>query len=194
MTALLWVLLLASADREIRVIADGPGATQATLQRFEGGKPAGPAVRVAVGRAGVAASKKEGDGHSPAGTYRVESIFGHASAAAAARHRFQLPYRQLTPLTRCVDDPASRNYNRILEETPVNKDWKSAEAMLIPDYQWGAVISYNTASPQPAAGSCIFLHVTDSIGKPTAGCTAMPEPALLELLRWITPGTRITWR
>ncbi|MDX2152496.1 MAG: L,D-transpeptidase family protein [Bryobacteraceae bacterium] len=194
MTCFVLALLLAQAPRTIIVTADGPGETTATLQRYENGTPVGAPVRVALGRAGMAAAKNEGDGRSPAGSFRIESVFGHAPWSEAARHGFQLPYRPLTSQTRCVDDPRSSHYNRILEETPANKDWTSAEEMLIPDYKWGAVISYNTGRPTPGAGSCIFLHVTRSIEKPTAGCTAMSEADLLDLLRWATPDTVLIQR
>src|SRR3712207_8482067 len=39
-------------------------------------------------------------------------------------------------------------------------------------------------------GSCIFLHVWRGPRSSTAGCTAMAEPALAELLRWLDPARR----
>jgi D-alanyl-D-alanine dipeptidase len=34
-------------------------------------------------------------------------------------------------------------------------------------------------------GSCIFLHIWAGPSKGTAGCTAMPQPRLETLLRWL---------
>ena len=53
-----------------------------------------------------------------------------------------------------------------------------------PAYNYGAVIAYNTART-PGLGSAIFLHV--STGGSTAGCVALPQGQLLEVLRWLDP-------
>jgi D-alanyl-D-alanine dipeptidase len=36
-------------------------------------------------------------------------------------------------------------------------------------------------------GSCIFFHLWRNEKTPTVGCTAMPEPILVELLAWLDP-------
>jgi L,D-peptidoglycan transpeptidase YkuD (ErfK/YbiS/YcfS/YnhG family) len=56
-------------------------------------------------------------------------------------------------------------------------------------YKWGLVVAHNAAR-MPRAGSCIFLHIWKNSGSPTAGCTAMPERDLVNLLRWLKPGAR----
>ena len=53
-----------------------------------------------------------------------------------------------------------------------------------PAYNYGAVIAYNAART-PGLGSAIFLHV--STGGATAGCVALPQGQLLEVLRWLDP-------
>ncbi len=54
-------------------------------------------------------------------------------------------------------------------------------------YRWLLVVDYNLDPPRPGAGSCIFVHVWRSPEKGTAGCTAMPEARLVELLGWLDP-------
>jgi L,D-peptidoglycan transpeptidase YkuD (ErfK/YbiS/YcfS/YnhG family) len=37
----------------------------------------------------------------------------------------------------------------------------------------------------PGNGSCIFLHIWRGPGQGTAGCTAMPEQNLKEIIHWL---------
>ena len=53
-------------------------------------------------------------------------------------------------------------------------------------YKWGVFVAHNAAA-QPRAGSCIFMHIWKNSSTATAGCTAMAERDLVELLRWLDP-------
>lgn len=130
--------------------------------------------------------KKEGDGKSPAGIFRIGTAFG---SAAQAPGDWKLSYIRLTPTVECVDDPASKFYNRIVDRSSVAADWNSSEHMLAVGaaYRWGAVIQNNADPVVPGAGSCVFLHIWSGAGKGTAGCTAMPATNLESLLAWIDP-------
>ena len=180
---------------------DVPG----TLRRFErkGTKGAwaqvGAEVPVAVGRNGLGwgiglvetggASgplKKEGDGKAPAGVFALGTAFGFASERAAW---LRLPYVPLTPSVECVDDTASRRYNLIVDRLAVGDvDWNSSERMRsVEGYRWGLVVRHNAQPPVAGRGSCIFLHIWAGPGHGTAGCTALEEENLTELLRWLDP-------
>jgi L,D-peptidoglycan transpeptidase YkuD (ErfK/YbiS/YcfS/YnhG family) len=195
--------LPADAAQVVLVLTDGWDAKTGTMWRFERGAQgltrAGDGVPVTVGRAGLAWGrglhpeqagdgpvKKEGDGRAVAGVFRLGTAAGYA---AKAPEGVTLPYRPSTPLSRCVDDPASSHYNTLVEQgaTP---DWKSAEKMRRADglYEWLVVVEHNTApAPAPGGGSCIFLHVWRAPGKPTVGCTTMAGDTLVGLLRWLRP-------
>lgn len=54
-------------------------------------------------------------------------------------------------------------------------------------YRLGVVVDYNARRPAAGRGSCIFLHVWNGPRSFTAGCTAMAEPALAEIVRWLDP-------
>jgi D-alanyl-D-alanine dipeptidase len=88
-----------------------------------------------------------------------------------------------------VDDAASSRYNLIVDRAAVgDADWNSSERMRsVEGYRWGLVVRHNAAPPVAGQGSCIFLHVWAGAGKGTAGCTAMEEGDLTELLRWLDP-------
>jgi D-alanyl-D-alanine dipeptidase len=90
--------------------------------------------------------------------------------------------------SRCVDDRRSRYYNRIVERGKVTKDWRSAERMKFPSglYRYGIFVAHNPRNV-PGAGSCIFMHIKKSNGRPTVGCTAMGQKELLEVMRWLDP-------
>jgi len=139
--------------------------------------------------------KAEGDGRAPAGLFAIGRTFGYAERPDDGS---KMPYTRLTESWRCVDDPASASYNRVLDATGHDPDWKSAETMLRSDdlYRWVLEIDHNSgastaasgaARPLPGAGSCIFFHVWADASSPTAGCTAMARGQIEGLLRFLTP-------
>ncbi len=129
--------------------------------------------------------KHEGDGKSPAGLFAIGPAFGYDRAAPRGA---RLPYTMATSTWRCVDDPASAHYNRLLDEATVVPDWSSREDLRRDDelYRWVVEIRHN-ADASPGAGSCIFLHVWSGPGSSTAGCTAMAAPRLTALLARLDP-------
>lgn len=208
-TVSLWGKSPLSSARQILVVTTpGWDNINGKLQRYErrtgkaAWQPVGEAVPIIVGRSGLAWGsgvypaqtggpvKKEGDGRSPAGIYRVPELFGYAPKADATG--FQLPYVQATDSLECVDDVNSRYYNRLVDRNKIRRvDWKSSEDMHRKDelYRWGAVVAHNSPRVRRGGGSCIFLHIGQAVegSAGTAGCTAMREPALLEVLRWLDP-------
>ena len=135
--------------------------------------------------------KIEGDGKSPAGVFALGIAFGYAAQPLPG---IKLPYLVLTPSIECVDDPSSKNYNRIVDRSTVAVDWNSSEHMrdVGESYRWGIVIDHNAtvpgrAAPRPGGGSCVFLHIWHSPDRGTAGCTAMTRNNLESLLLWLDP-------
>jgi L,D-peptidoglycan transpeptidase YkuD (ErfK/YbiS/YcfS/YnhG family) len=130
--------------------------------------------------------KHEGDGCSPAGVFRIPFAFGYAPASEAMKVR--LPYIPVTETLAGVDDVNSKYYNQVVDSSTVTKDWESNETMLRPDglYRWGAFIAHNPRG-EPGRGSCIFFHLWNGPGRPTAGCTALAEEDVVKLLSWLDP-------
>lgn len=178
------------------------GSVRGTLRRFErkganaNWTQVGEDFEIVVGRSGLGwgagivetkgdgPSKREGDGRAPAGVFTLTRAFGFASAGDAAWLR--MPYTPLTDGVECVDDTASAHYNRVVNRADVKAaDWNSSERMReVEGYRWGVVVAHN-ARAVPGGGSCIFLHVWAGPSKGTAGCTAMEQPNLETLLRWL---------
>jgi hypothetical protein len=188
-------------------------AVDGKLQRYErthpGEKwhPVGEAITVVVGKNGLGWGsgvvpmdainvqesgdpiKKEGDGKAPAGIFALSSAFGYAGAEQSG---WRMPYISLTPSVECVDDPASKFYNRVVDRNSVGPDWNSSEHMRRPDelYRWGVVVDHNANPTRAGAGSCIFLHIWRGAGQGTVGCTAMPREQLETLLAWLDPARK----
>lgn len=169
-------------------------------------RPVGAPVTVSLGRrglgwgrglhgfaAGSGPVKREGDGRSPAGAFALEALFGYPDRQSLVAKMAKLPYWAVTPEVRCVDDPESIHYNRIVNRQIISKvDWISDESMLREDnlYSWGVVVAHNAERPVPGAGSCIFLHVWRGEGQPTAGCTASDAGVLAEIFLWLRADER----
>jgi L,D-peptidoglycan transpeptidase YkuD (ErfK/YbiS/YcfS/YnhG family) len=184
-------------------------STSGVLRAFEradaGGpwKQRGPEIPVVLGKKGLGwgrgvvnadpealPRKIEGDNKVPAGVFRLVTVFGYTPAKSAGW--VKLPYVPVTKNIEGVDDPRSRHYNRLVDRTKVARvDWRSSEQMRRDDhlYKWGVVVDHNPAAV-PGAGSLIFFHIWKSSSTPTAGCTAMPEKDLVNLIRWLDPAAR----
>lgn len=114
---------------------------------------------------------------------------GTAYGYVAARKGVSLPYVQATPELRCVDDPSSRHYNRIVSTANTAIDWQSAEHMRRQDdlYAIAIVVEHNTHDTEPGAGSCIFIHAWKGPDVGMSGCTAMSMDALEAFADWLRP-------
>jgi zinc D-Ala-D-Ala dipeptidase len=204
--------VLAPSTQILVVTTSDWNAVAGTLQRYERAqagdqwKAVGDPITVVVGEnglgwgAGVGPSndasvrgsgdpvKKEGDGKSPAGIFRISKAFGYA---AHPQPGWRLPYISLTPAVECVDDPTSKSYNRVVDNTKVTTDWNSSEHMSRIDvYRWGLVVDHNADPVIPGAGSCIFMHIWHGPDQGTAGCTAMPQERLESVIEWLDPARK----
>lgn len=188
------------------VVAANWNSTSGVLRAFERAdasgawKMRGPGIHVVLGKKGLGwgrgvvnadreamPRKIEGDNKAPAGVFRLGRVFGYAPTKSAAW--VKLPYVPVTKNIEGVDDPRSRHYNRLVDRTKVARiDWRSSEQMRRNDdlYKWGVVVDHNPAAI-PGAGSLIFFHIWKNPSTPTAGCTAMPEKDLVNLIRWLDP-------
>lgn len=132
--------------------------------------------------------KKEGDGKSPAGVFKINSmLYGYSEKPPKDT---KLKYTQVTSDWRGIDDSKSAYYNQIIDTKKIEKqDWDSFEYMKRKDhlYRWVLVVDHNTMPAKPGAGSCIFIHLWRSSESNTAGCTAMTEKNILYLIKWLDP-------
>ena len=174
-----------TAKQVVVVRSKGSRATVKACRRLSTGKyvvSLGP-YSGHVGRGGVAkkGGKREGDGKTPSGTYKLRGGFGKYKNPGVRFSWFKTDSRD-----RWVDDSNSKYYN-LHKRAPANGRWNSAEKLraMVPAYNYVQVIGYNEKRT-PGRGSAIFLHV--DTGRATAGCVSIKQKSLLKILRWEKPG------
>lgn len=141
----------------------------------------------ALGRSGRRARKREGDGATPIGRYRLTSVLYRPDRQA--RPATGLPVRPLRPVDGWCDAPADRNYNR-----PVRLPYPaSTEAMWRSDglYDIVVVLDHNARPRMRLGGSAIFIHVARPGYAPTEGCVALRAEHLRRLLARLRSGAVI---
>jgi L,D-peptidoglycan transpeptidase YkuD (ErfK/YbiS/YcfS/YnhG family) len=142
----------------------------------------GRRLSCAIGRGGIvpAGDKREGDGATPAGAWRLTRVLWRADRLA--RPRTALPCVPVGPADGWSDAPEDDAYNR-----PVRLPHPfSAERLSRADplYDLLAVTDHN-AGGAPGRGSAVFLHCWRAPRHPTAGCIAFrPGDLSWILARW----------
>lgn len=148
---------------------------------------AGLTVPVALGRGGIRANKREGDGATPRGTFRPLRVWWRADRHP--RPQTFLPVRAIGSEDAWCEDPSSRHYNRPVRlERNRHGDRLTREDCL---YDFIVEIDHNTSPRVAGRGSAVFLHLAQPDFSPTAGCVSMTRSAMLRLLERIGPQTRI---
>ena len=157
----------------------------ATRGRLEGG---GFSAACAIGRSGLSALKREGDGATPRATLRV--IGGYQR-----REGLRLPPSPRLALKTIgrtdgwCDDPRHPAYNR-----PVRLPFRAShEELWRADGLYDVVLVLDWNIPRTARwrGSAIFLHLARPGYAPTAGCIALKRQDLRRLLARLSPRASI---
>ena len=144
-------------------------------------------IPVSLGRGGIKANKREGDGGTPRGTFQPRRLWWRADRYR--RPRTFLPVRAIGPQDGWCEDPAHRHYNK-----PVRLDRDRIGDRLLRDdhlYDFVIELDHNTRPRVAGRGSAVFLHLARTNFAPTAGCVAMTRTAMLRLLARLGPDTRI---
>lgn len=137
-----------------------------------------------LGRSGLRAAKREGDGATPIGNFALRQAYFRADRLV--RPVASLSLSRVHPDDGWCDAPEDRNYNR-----PVRHPYPgSAERMWRQDglYDLVVVLGYNDRPRVAGRGSAIFMHVASPEMKPTEGCVALRRADLQRLLKALKPG------
>lgn len=156
--------------------------------RTQGWLAGGPLrVRVALGRGGIRADKREGDGGTPRGRFRPLRLWWRADRAV--RPRTLLPVRRIGPQDAWCEDPTDGRYNR-----PFRRSADMAgDRLMRADRLYDVIveIDHNTRPRVAGRGSAVFIHVARPGFAPTAGCVALRAQDLARLVQRLTSKTRI---
>jgi L,D-peptidoglycan transpeptidase YkuD (ErfK/YbiS/YcfS/YnhG family) len=144
-------------------------------------------VPVALGRSGIKANKREGDGGTPRGSFHPVRLWWRADRMM--RPRTLLPVRRIGPDEAWCEDPADRHYNR-----PIHRSANEpGDRLRRRDHLYDLIveIDHNTRPRIAGRGSGVFLHLARPAYGPTAGCIAFSHRDLRLLVSRLTPKTRI---
>ncbi|MEI8111339.1 MAG: L,D-transpeptidase family protein [Chitinophagia bacterium] len=143
-------------------------------------------MKVSLGRSGIISStlKREGDGATPAGFYRLGQLFSYESTINT-----HLPFIQVTREDKWIDDSTSSDYNTHVRGATQAKSYENLLLASI-DYKYCMVIEYNTHPVVKGRGSAIFFHITTKEYPSTAGCVAVQESDMLRILSWLDPNKK----
>ncbi len=156
------------------------------------GRLVGPGVDMAatIGRTGLTALKREGDGASPRGRFRILGGF-YRPDRFRVRPRAGFPLLALRPDDGWCDDPSDGNYNRAVRCPYLG----SHEAMWRADHVYDVVLvlDFNIRPRMRGGGSAIFFHLAQADFRPTAGCLAVGRADMLKLLPRLSTRTCIVF-
>jgi L,D-peptidoglycan transpeptidase YkuD (ErfK/YbiS/YcfS/YnhG family) len=190
MLTLALALALSGCPQRIQVVAPSARSTTATLTVRECGKRVFGPWRARVGRSGLSAHHREGDGTTPTGTYGIGPVVYGLDPDPGLRLR----YHRLVCGDWWDEDSRSPTYNTFRHaacgSAPPFGGGSEALWRITPAYRLFALIQYNVAPVVPGRGSAIFLHV--DTGRPTNGCVSLPLGELRSLLRRLRPGATIS--
>lgn len=194
------------ARQVIVVEAPNWSSTDGTLTTFElsGGKwkVVQPTVRAQLGYGGMVRGdrRRQGTGSTPTGVFSILSGFGRKKNPATKLDYIAVDRDDVWPYNPRV--PSTYN---VLQSAP--RQWKSYGDYV--EYLWDmgrqynyvAVLDYNLPTgpirtdkrgirrsatpPDTSRGGGIFLHVDN--GKRTAGCIAVRESVMRDIMRWLDP-------
>jgi L,D-peptidoglycan transpeptidase YkuD (ErfK/YbiS/YcfS/YnhG family) len=143
-----------------------------------------------VGRGGITATKREGDGATPVGILHVAGMLYRPDRINPAT--LPLWARAIGPGDLWSDDPRDARYNH-----PVRAPHPfSHEALRRADplYDLVLVTDWNYPVTTPGKGSAIFLHRWRRPRHPTAGCIAFAPQHLFWIAARVKLGTPIVIR
>jgi L,D-peptidoglycan transpeptidase YkuD (ErfK/YbiS/YcfS/YnhG family) len=150
-------------------------------------KVEGTVFRCALGKAGIRALKREGDGATPLGRLRL--LAGYIRGERLPSRRSGLVLTPIRPDTGWCDAPADANYNR-----PVRLPYRPSHEKLGRGdhlYDVCVVLDWNVRPRRRNGGSAIFMHLARPGLRPTEGCIAVERRVMLRLLPHLSRRTVI---
>lgn len=149
---------------------------------------AGPlTLPVALGRTGIRADKREGDGGTPLGTFHPVRIWWRPDRLLQPRCR--LPVRRIVPADAWCEDPTDRRYNRPFRRSANEPGDRLTRSDGL--YDLIVEIDHNTRPRVARHGSAVFIHVARPSFGPTQGCVALKMRDLQRLIAHLSRKTRI---
>lgn len=167
----------------------GSSAKMDVYQRSGAGwQPVAAGIDAFIGANGMAPQTHDGEMKTPMGVFTLDFAFGTEPNPGSG-----LPYVEVGPDHWWDGDMKSPTYNTMQvckkEQCRFNTSQSSGtENLDIPQYRHAVVMGVNKARV-PGNGGAFFVHTTG--GGPTAGCVAIADGTLVDIMRWLRPGALI---
>ncbi|GFG71822.1 L,D-transpeptidase family protein [Mycolicibacter senuensis] len=164
----------------------GVGGSDAKMDVYQrsatGWQPVAAGIPAHVGSAGMAQQAKSGHPATPMGVFTLPYAFGTAPNPGGG-----LQYVQIGPDHWWDGDDNSPTFNtmQVCKKEQCAFNTAESENLQIPQYKHAVVMGVNTART-PGDGAAFFFHTTD--GGPTAGCVAIDDAKLVQIIQWLRPG------
>ena len=146
---------------------------------------AGPfRIPCALGPAGIVRLKREGDGGTPAGRFRL--LWGYYRPDRLRPRAAGVPLNPMRPDQGWCEDPASPRYNRPVRLPAADctdRMWRDDRL-----YDLTFVLDQNFTRRAKGRGSAIFFHLARPGLSPTAGCVAIRPADMLKLAPLLARG------
>lgn len=145
----------------------------------------GITLQAAIGRSGVSAFKREGDGATPIAAMKL--ISGFTRGERIRLPQTPLSMRRIGAEMLWCDEPKHASYNRLVKAPfkPSHEEMKRADGL----YDICLVMDWNITSRKRYGGSAIFFHLIKPGYQPTAGCVAVSLRDMKRLLPHLRKGT-----
>lgn len=143
-----------------------------------------PAMRCAMGKAGLTQNKREGDNCTPAGTFPLRGILYRPDRVSLPE--IKLLALPISPYDGWCDDALHEDYNRHIKlPHPARHEqlWRD-------DHVYDIIIplGYNDDPVVSGKGSAIFFHLAHEDYRGTEGCVAISRDDMLALLGLLEVG------
>lgn len=138
----------------------------------------GRVLPCALGRAGIATKRGEGDGITPRGTFHLLAAMVRADRVGV--RNCSLGLHLIGAEDGWCDAAGDRNYNQ-----PVRLPYPASHERLMREdhlYDIAWVMDFNVRRRMTVGGSAIFFHLAHDDYRPTEGCVAISREHMLWLL------------
>lgn len=95
-----------------------------------------------IGKNGITSKKQEGDGKTPIGEFELGITMGTHPKQEISNKKIE--YKQITNNMYWVDDSKSKYYNKLVDISQTQKDWKSSEHLIDYPVQYEYLIEIKT--------------------------------------------------
>ncbi|MBI1494747.1 L,D-transpeptidase family protein [Halocynthiibacter styelae] len=141
-----------------------------------------------IGKGGISANKREGDGATPTGIHKIVGGFYRPDRIAPPRTALPMMPLRLNDLW--SDDVKDAEYNHLVNGHNYSFSHEKLRRA-DPLYDLVLVTSWNWPCATPGKGSAIFIHEWRRPGYGTEGCVAFSRTDLHYIVENLRPGARL---